>query len=208
MNKEKVMEIGRLSHRKDVGYVFKQGRGVAAELVSQHPEIGDLYTRDKLSQHAIARTVLPELMQIYPNVAVMAVRFALESLVPPDTRQAIASQRNRDKLQAVRDTLGPNGVKEHQRQAALAKQQKHPASPEQIVELLRKKGQTLWSKDEVQFAEFLYAKYRGRKNALVYAEIAAEVNTVFHEGRNVRNGEGVTRKLFDQRQLAHKKNNL
>jgi hypothetical protein len=146
-------------------------------------------------------------METYPHAAVMAVRFALELLVPPNTRQAIASQRNRDKLQAVRDALGPKGVTEHQRQAAHAKQQKHPASAEQIVELLRKKGQTLWRQDEVQFAEFLSAKYSGRKNALVYAEIAAEVNRVFHEGRNVRNGEGVARKLFDQRQLAHKKNN-
>lgn len=177
--------------------VLKTAASLTPDLI-EHPLIASLYAETSLTRLEIAQQVIPEVADIFPSAAIVAIGNALGKLIPKDERKRItAARRARNLRRNNEGGLGDEGFKAHQVAAAKAAGERHLKYGIDSEALTRARGLTPWIELERKFAFFLrsqpeYQYTHGSRNGHPNrVKIAEALNNVFHNGENTRSNESI-----------------
>lgn len=177
--------------------VVLQAAAMTDELVTRHPEIADLY-RGGLTRPQIAEKIVPD---VTPSVGRAAIGNVLKELIPPEERKKIYAERKARTLRLYMESLGVEGFKEHQKEAARRSNQDYPISPEIRDKMLKTRGITPWTDTEKQFVFSLsgqpdFQHQSGpNKGHPDRKKITKALNDAFHGGKPERSKRSIKRLL-------------
>jgi hypothetical protein len=170
-------------------------RKLGERLVSENPEIADYYRdRQHIRTHLdIAKMVIPDVAEMFPEVAKKSVGYALRKLVPLVERMEILHMRKQ--LAAAKNFDHSSEV---QRQKSLIRHKLHGVD---VNAMLEARGRTPWTADEKEVTRSLAedASYLTPGGAPDYNRIAQTLNDRFHGGKVVRYENSVASFIKDQR---------
>ena len=173
---------------------IKRARQLSVKIIQDNPnEVVDMFREQPPRPYIdIARELLPETASTHPGVAGAAVRFALSALLPQEERDSISRRRRETYLTKVMEDLGPKGYRQHQVDAAKARNLKHGAYTKGIVE---GRGFVPWSEKETETLlskllgnpKFQHRGDRSKDGSPDFKKIADVLNATFHKSKHVRN---------------------
>ena len=160
---------------------------IGESLITKHPEIADLYRQcaEFETYLAVAQQYVPN-ADIYPEVASRAVGYAMRRLIPKGELDDITKARSAERLE---DHFGGFDSPEFRAHCVRANRIRHESGiPVDTDAMVKARGRTPWTDDERQHALDLSTNpdYQHRKGRPNYGMIASELNTMFHEGKEVR----------------------
>lgn len=166
-------------------------RKIGDRLVSDHPEIADLYRQgdDFRTYLKVAEQYLSEAEQ-FPQVASRAVGYAVRKLILQEELAEIRRKRRAQQLEDIFDGFDSKQFREHCRNAANRRHELGIGVDTDAMVTAR--GRTPWSEDEKQYALNLSnnpayqhqdGQHKGRPD---YELIALALNIKYHNCDEVR----------------------
>jgi hypothetical protein len=150
----------------------------------------------------IAAELIPEVAKTNPSMARTAVAVALRTLLPAEEHAQLSQQRSTLFIERTVASLDPQTYRDHQANAARAKNAKVPAHL-RGRSLVEGRGMTRWTPEERKMVEVLAAcpefqhacanrRRKGTPNAKMITDF---INRAFHKGESVRTLDSV-REIF------------
>lgn len=179
-------------------------RQIGDRLMSDHPEIADLYRQgsDFYTYIQVAQQYLSESEQ-FPQVASRAVGYAIRKLIPPEELAEIRRARRANRLEDIFGGFDSEQFIEHCRNAATRRHELMIGVNTEAM--IRARGRTPWSNEEKQYAldlsnnptyQHQNGSHKGRPD---YELIALALNIKYHTCEEVRYTNSVASFIRDTR---------
>lgn len=177
-------------------------KAMGSRLVSEHPEIAEMYKDPSVRLIDIAKKVFPpEEVEQFPDIYGKAVGWAIRKLNPAVVQNELTQQHRRHIGKLIFNPDKP-GFAEQCKEAARVRHELHGVDAEAMV---RGRGREPWTLAERNLIEDLmtdpnFQHHGGAINGTPnYEKIAQELNRLFHDSKEVRTSNSVGSLVRDWR---------